>query len=129
MAFHFISGLDLFRPFLPHARTHAHVSLDTSQFYSSYCHKKFELCMLDAMMVKMVMELSNLVQPLNVRRRSMNEAKYFYGRKQQQQQQHQHSTRTHKQWRSHNTHHFPYVPLLAISRRKPKNTAINIKQL
>lgn len=122
MAFHFI-----FRSFSPfflshirsHARTHAHVSLDTSQFYSSYCHKKFELCMLDAMMVKMVMELSNLVQPLNVRRRSMNEAKYFYDRKQQQQQQ----------LRSHNTHHFPYVPLLAISRSKPKNTTINIKQV
>lgn len=46
--------------------TYIHVSFDTSQFYSSYCHKKLELCMLDVMMVKMVMELSNLVQPLNV---------------------------------------------------------------
>lgn len=121
MAFHFRSFTPFSRSFEhSHTHTYTHVSLDTSQFYSSYCHKKFELCMLDAMMVKMVMELSNLVQPLNVRRRSMNEAKYFYDRKQQQQQQ---------QLRSHNTHHFPYVPLLAISRSKPKNTTINIKQV
>lgn len=114
MAFHFRSFTPFSRSFEhSHTHTYTHVSLDTSQFYSSYCYKKFELCMLDVMVVKMVMELSNLVQPLNAMFYGMKR-NIFYGRKQQQ-------TDARVSSCSHNIHNFRtfhFWPLALVSRKK-----------
>lgn len=85
--------------------------------------------MLDVMMVKMVMELSNLVQPLNGVCDDDDDddygdydvlgmkQKYFYGRKQQQKQQ----QRNHKQLciviTSTISRTFHFWPLAVVSRK------------